>query len=233
MEFREEDVLGEGALRSTVAEYYTLRLQTHGTTPRGVDWNSEASQLLRFEQLLAVCKGLPERAYSINDYGCGYGALVDFLDRRGDQFTYTGFDIAPAMVTAARRRYAGRDDCTFTDTWDAVDVADVSVASGVFNVRLDSPDAVWMAHLRTGLSDLARISRYAFAFNVLSLRSDPERRRRDLFYADPDAVLAECRQRFSQRSYVVDGYGLWEFTVVVPFDEPSVPHTCSDQESSI
>ena len=33
-----------------IAEYYTTKITEHGETFRGVDWNSEEGQILRFEQ---------------------------------------------------------------------------------------------------------------------------------------------------------------------------------------
>jgi hypothetical protein len=43
-------------LLSEVASYYSGKLAEHGETPRGVDWNGEEGQVLRFEQL---CRILP------------------------------------------------------------------------------------------------------------------------------------------------------------------------------
>ena len=40
-----------------VNTYYTDKVQQFGDSPQGVDWNSEKSQILRFEQL---CKILPQ-----------------------------------------------------------------------------------------------------------------------------------------------------------------------------
>src|SRR5262245_52701035 len=136
-----------------IASYYTRKLHEHGPTHRGVDWNSEASQVLRFDQLLNVAEALPPGPYSINDYGCGYGALLDVLDSRGERVAYTGFDIAPAMIGAARARHGSRDDCVFTTDWHAVGQADVSVASGVFNVRLATGEGAWRDRLWRALTD--------------------------------------------------------------------------------
>ena len=57
---------------------------------------------MRFRQLLKVCDG--ERAFSINDYGCGYGALAHFMAEDGYDFTYCGFDVYERMVALARER---------------------------------------------------------------------------------------------------------------------------------
>ena len=37
-----------------VAAYYSSKLAEHGGTARGVDWNGEDSQTLRFEQLCKI-----------------------------------------------------------------------------------------------------------------------------------------------------------------------------------
>src|SRR6516165_6574650 len=97
---------------SQVDSYYSARLRQHGPTPRGVDWNSPESQQLRFRQLLQVCD--PTQSFSVTDFGCGYGALADYLAGQGLSFQYTGYDISAAMVQKARELHAGRDNCAFT-----------------------------------------------------------------------------------------------------------------------
>jgi hypothetical protein len=50
---------------------------------------------------------------------------------------------------------------------------------------------------------------------VLSLYSDPERRRPDLFYADPLFLFDYCKTRFSKAVALLHDYPLYEFTVLV------------------
>ena len=64
-------------LLSEVAQSYTDKLTEHGVTPRGVDWNGIDSQTLRFRQLCEIIDTAGH--FSINDLGCGYGALYEFL----------------------------------------------------------------------------------------------------------------------------------------------------------
>ena len=44
-----------------VKAYFDQRIQQHGASPRGSDWNSEASQNLRFDQLLKLVESQPFR----------------------------------------------------------------------------------------------------------------------------------------------------------------------------
>jgi SAM-dependent methyltransferase len=95
-----------------VAAYYAEKLRTFGPTPRGVDWNGAESQRLRFAQLLRLAA--TDHAFSLVDYGCGYGAFLDYLGERGASVTYTGFDVSPEMIRAARALHAASPGITFT-----------------------------------------------------------------------------------------------------------------------
>src|SRR5262249_21700380 len=119
----------------TVARYYNGRLREFGPTPRGVDWNSAESQVLRFSRLLTVADhGTP---MSVIDYGCGYGALATYLRSWGAAVSYQGFDICDAMIEAAGALHADDEWCSFTSSASALRPAEYAVASGIFNVKLE------------------------------------------------------------------------------------------------
>jgi len=200
------------AILETVERYYAEKLHAFGSTPRGVDWNSADSQALRFSRLLQV---LEDDDVSINDYGCGYGALADYLDDTGRRLTYCGFDISEQMIVAARARHAVRTWCSFTSDLTRLSPADYAVASGIFNVKLNHAVETWREYVMHTLTTLESLSTRGFAFNMLSAYSDPERRREDLFYADPLQMFDECTRRFSSRVSLLHDYPLYEFTIIV------------------
>ena len=84
--------------------YYSDKLAQHGDTPQGVDWNGEYSQNLRFQQLLKIINP-GDRNFSINDLGCGYGALLDSLKTQYPSANYLGIDISTKMISKAVNRY--------------------------------------------------------------------------------------------------------------------------------
>ena len=100
--------------RDTARTYYTEKLKQHGATARGVDWPSAASQYLRFVQLLKVCDF--SRAFSINDFGCGYGALLEYFQFREPRVAirYHGIDISPPMIEAAQRMWRHNKSVTMS-----------------------------------------------------------------------------------------------------------------------
>lgn len=196
-----------------MSAYYTQKLHANGPNARGVDWNSTESQVLRFDQLLKVCPSAGD--FSLLDYGCGYGALYDYLRSRGLSCDYRGFDISAAMIATARAQHPGAPGCEFVDDDAALAPADYAVASGIFNVRQSVPDAEWCEYTRSTLGRLAALSRRGFAFNMLTSYSDPERMRPDLYYADPCTVFDFCKRTFSRQVALLHDYGLYEFTIHV------------------
>ena len=151
-----------------VSAYYSGTLQRFGAMPLGVDWPNRLNQELRLVQLLKVCDLSAPR--SLNDVGCGYGALRTLLSRRHHraQIDLLGTDVSPAMVAAARRRWRHRADCVFEVAEGAVRLADYSLASGIFNVKLACPLPEWEALVAGTLDNLKRHSRLGYAVNFIA-----------------------------------------------------------------
>jgi SAM-dependent methyltransferase len=199
-------------LLDDVERYYSQKVQEHGPTPAGADWKDEASQELRFEQLLRGWGGAP---FSLVDYGCGYGALLAFARRRAYEVNYTGYDVSALMIAHARERFP---DAQFVTAQDDLRPADLAVASGVFNVRLQTGVDQWRGYVDDTVRRLDELGRRGFAFNVLTSYSDPERMRDDLYYADPLYYFDLCKRHYSRHVALLHDYGLWEFTILVRKD---------------
>lgn len=196
-----------------VEQYYSEKIRTYGATARGVDWNSPRSQELRFEQLLKVCDS--SEAFTINDYGCGYGALVEYMTDRGYAFAYRGFDLSGEMIAKAKGLHQGLGHCQFFTDESLLTTADYTVASGVFNVKLKIPDEVWGDYMLQSLQRISLLSGKGFAFNNLTKYSDRDHMRSDLFYADPCVLFDYCKTKFSRHVSLLHDYGLYEFTILV------------------
>lgn len=196
-----------------VAKYYSARLAEHGPTPAGVDWNSAESQALRFAQLLKVAEG--GRPDSVNDYGCGYGALLDHLEGLGGGIRYHGFDVSTAMIDAARARHAEGPSVSFSVNPADTPNGEVTVASGLFNVKAGTPSDEWDAYVRATVRRMWATSSKGMAFNMLTSYSDPERMTERLHYADPLEMFDWCKRELSRHVALLHDYGLYEFTLIV------------------
>jgi len=207
----------EARVTEHAADYYGDLLGQHGPTPLGMGWNSAEAQEIRFDKLLKIREACgSDRAFSINDYGGGFGPLAGYLLQRGDAFTYTGYDLAANMVEEGTRLYRGYDNITFTKRLEDVRPADFTVASGVLNLKLDTSDDDWRRYVIETIDRMAALSTRGFAFNMLTSYSDPDRMRDDLYYADPCFFFDHCMRRFSRRVALLHDYELFDFTMLVP-----------------
>lgn len=206
------------SLLTEVAVYYSEKLVMHGETPSGVDWNGKESQVLRFEQLCKIVKDKEEKN-SINDLGCGYGALLEYLTYRYPITSYLGIDVSEEMIHSARNRHAEAANARFIVASEPDTVADYGIASGIFNVRLGRSDAEWFEYLESTLDTLDKTSRLGFSFNCLTSYSDEDKKRGYLYYADPCKLFDLCKRRYSRNVSLLHDYGLYEFTVLVRKDQ--------------
>lgn len=204
-------------IAESIDRVYAQRIAEKGATPQGVFWNGEASQRLRFEQLSRLFE--PETAFSILDYGCGYGALLDYLRPLGTGLDYTGFDICAAMVAEARKTFPA---ASFTADEVELGEYDYVVESGIFNLRLETPEAEWRAYVLDVLDRMVRRSRKGIAANFLTTYKDIEYVRNDHYYADPCFLFDYCKRRYSRQVALLHDYDLYEFTILVkkPAGEP-------------
>lgn len=207
-----------GGILGEAASYYGGKIREHGPVPRGVDWNGPDSQELRFSQLLKCC-GDMRAVFSINDYGCGYGGLRAYILSHGYRdFRYVGFDVSEEMVSEAKRQLKDAGDCELFVGSTPKEPADYSVASGIFNVRQQRPDAEWLEYILDTIAGMNKMSRRAFAFNCLTKYSDAEYMRDYLYYADPCFLFDFCKRNFSRNVALLHDYGLYEFTIIVRKD---------------
>lgn len=114
-----------------------------------VRWTSDG-QHERFRAVLAAIA--PRFGESLLDFGCGTGALCDYLPNTVD---YIGYDWAEGMLVRARREHPG---ATFRDS--PVGSFDLTVCIGTFNLP-GSKRQTWKR-----LSELWRQTRRALAVSL-------------------------------------------------------------------
>ena len=197
-----------------IAQYYTQKVRRYGPTPLGVDWSCVPTQALRFRKLLALCNF--DAPFSLNDIGCGYGALLDYLALYHPQSSidYLGIDLSSAMVRHAEKRWAG-DLIQFHYGGESPRPADYSIASGIFNVMLDQPIPIWERHIETTLIHLRATSSKGFAVNFVHQPDAGVRAKAGLYCADPMQWIDFCEKSLGSEVHLIDDYGMSEFTLLI------------------
>jgi SAM-dependent methyltransferase len=205
-----------GSVYADVEAYYSARVARYGATPLGVDWSCQATQSMRFVQLLKICDF--STPFTLNDIGCGYGALAAFLAVRhpNAKIDYLGVDLSRAMVSRARRRFSGPDR-RFVVRKASPRIADYSVASGVMNVNCGHSRATWEGFIATILRQTRRTSRRGFSVNFVVDATQPsaEPLPDTLYRTSPQPWIRFCERELDCSVEAIDDYGMKEFTLLV------------------
>ncbi|GAB4199131.1 MAG: class I SAM-dependent methyltransferase [Bacteroidia bacterium] len=199
------------SIEDKISQYYSNKIITHGTTSQGVDWNSKDSQFKRFEQL---CKIITSEKFSVIDYGCGYGALIEYLNSRFKDYDYIGYDISKEMIDASKKLFCDKR-YFFTNESKEIKPSDYLIASGIFNVKLDTPVERWEKYIVETLETFYQLSLKGFAFNILTSYSDKEYMKDYLYYANPLFYFDYCKRKYSRNVALLHDYDLYEFTILV------------------
>ncbi len=103
-------------------------MHKNASTPyESVGWISKERQNLRFEKLVA---GITDRD-SILDFGCGLGALFEYLRESNIECKYTGIDIVPEFIKKSKKSYT-HGNFSVASIFDITDSFDYVVSSGVY-----------------------------------------------------------------------------------------------------
>lgn len=193
--------------------YFSRGLDQYGVSPQAVGSKDADAQRVRFENLAYVLKPPPNRPVTVNDFGCGYGALFGFLDSlKTIRLTkYYGYDVSDSMLDAASDQTDAR--ATFIHSHEITEDADYSFVSGTFNDKPTASSATWLRYVELMVEQLAARSRIGFAFNLLSTYVDFQAP--NLFYADPLHFFRYCKTHISPYVSLLHDYPLYEWTIVV------------------
>ncbi len=201
------------AVHAEIDRYYTAKVLRHGATPLGVDWSCTPTQYLRFLQLLKLCGDATR--FSLDDLGCGYGALLAYLDEYHPdcEVDYLGIDLSPAMLRRARRKWRGRDGVRFALGHASPRVADFCIASGIFNIKLDQPLDRWERFVTETLSTMAGHVRHGFAVNFMA--PGPPSQSSPWLYCSPASRWEDyCARELGMAVEIVSDYGMQEYTML-------------------
>lgn len=195
-----------------VADVYNKSLEKHGAESPGVGWPDPQSHRMRFDKLVSVIEGDVSNI-SVNDLGCGYGALYQYLVETGTEIgKYRGYDISSEMLARARELISN-DNVELYEAQELDKLADYSIASGIFNVKLKEDEREWVEYVKQTLSNLNECSEKGFAFNLLSSYVDYQEEH--LYYGDPLFYFNFCKTRFSRYVSLLHDYPLYEWTIIV------------------
>ncbi len=203
-------------LLDPIIRAYELRLNQFGNDARGVFWQNKEYQFKRFENLSRIFeKENNSQGVVIHDFGCGYGALFDFLVDKPIMTNshYIGTDMSRQMIIAARQNI-NDPRAEFRHQLIAVDGADYTIVSGTYNMHLGQDEEEWEAYIKYSLKQLWSKTRVGLAFNML--RDNTQHIYDGLFYINGHNLFDFCVTHLSPNVEIQDDGPLlpdWTFYI--------------------
>jgi trans-aconitate methyltransferase len=151
------------AMDKRLEEFYRKSMEKYGADdPRALHWTMPETQVDRFA-VLAQVGDLTDK--TILDVGCGVGDFYAFVNESWSIAGYTGLDIHPLMIEAARHKYLGapfvaQDFAQYTGPG-----ANYCIASGAFSFKIADHKAVYFAMIQK----MFELSSVGIAFNMLDV----------------------------------------------------------------
>ncbi|MBN8828228.1 MAG: methyltransferase domain-containing protein [Sphingobacteriia bacterium] len=209
-----------------LVEHYEKCFKQHGASHKGVDWPNEHDAFKRLRIMLEIVKFHGNQKVKLLDLGCGYGALFSYLKSHNllEKIDYHGVDLSNEMISYAQSNFEPQN-------FEVKDVIsnpfndnqfDFVIMNGVFTEKLSMTQIEMQEFFITLIKEASKISKFGFAFNVMSKHVDYEKDH--LFHISYDEIASILKKELNivnNYSFRAD-YGLYEFTSYVykiPYEE--------------
>ena len=168
-----------------VRSFFESRYRKLGDRPEALNWTGDG-QRIRFQVLSEV--GLLERR-TILDLGSGLGHLHRFLRKKVRAFEYTGYELSPLLVQAARQKFPNvRFEVHDVLAEKIESNYDFVMSSGMLNVETGENEKA----MRLLINKAWRASTVGVAINMLSRWANRTEFGRHFY--DPAAILLHARK---------------------------------------
>ena len=184
------------ALERKLKRAYEERLAALGPAPKGVFWRNQSTQIARFDALLdLVTTVTPAENTSIADIGCGYGAMLEFLQKTQhyQRFHYLGVDINRAMINSCKQRFPEQEQLFFVGKQPPLHV-DFCVFSGTFNLCHTMDTSLWRDYIFANLQSCWKRSRNGLVLNLLC--APQTQIKNQIFYTERQTFIANASRVF-------------------------------------
>ena len=190
-----------------VSEHYEPLLKKYSRGHKILDWESQMSQVIRFEVLSS---NVELSGKKLLDVGCGTGDLFGYFINQGLDVDYYGIDILPKMIERAREIYPNGRFFTgdiFKESNFSKKQFDIVFSSGIFNLNMGDNESF----LKEALPVFFAHAKSRVVFNLL----DPGHyvQSSKYFFFDHKAVLHWIRE-YTDKATCITGYVPNDFTII-------------------
>ena len=196
------------------AEYERHARQHDSDTPEAAHWVGDHKTKLRYE-VLADIDDLCGK--SVLDFGCGNALFLDYLDEKGINCEYYGWDISEELVEIARGRHPDAEfrviDVLNEGMPTSQENFDYVLISGTFYIRVDTRREIHTQWIRNIMIKLWEVCDKGLAANFLT--EHVEFKKDELYYSNIDELISFCVSDLSRWFTLRRDYPLWEHTIYI------------------
>ena len=203
------------ALEYKINQAYQTRLKQRGNNAEGVFWRNQSTQTARFAALLEITrKASPNLQTTIVDIGCGYGAMLNFIEQSAysQKILYSGVDINRAMIRACWQKFPEKKHL-FNVGRKPTQEVDFSVFSGTFNLCFSNNLETWEKYIFSNLEHSWKKSRFGLVLNLLCDMQPSIRNQ--IYYANRKQFITRAKNRFGPTHAISTPYVSGDVTFII------------------
>jgi ubiquinone/menaquinone biosynthesis C-methylase UbiE len=193
--------------KKLIQNRYKERLLKYGTNIKALASGTDHRRAIRFDILTGI--GIKEKS-SVLDVGCGFADFYEHLKMKGINVQYTGIDIVPELIEAAKTKNPNLDlqirdlqENPFQES-----SFDYVVCSQVFNLELGGNKNNILA--KDMIRNMNKIARHGVAVDLLT--SYVDFKEEHLHYYSPEEIFSYAKQ-LTRQVMLRHDYPLFEFCI--------------------
>ncbi len=196
-------------------EYYSQRFEEFGSTPEGVDWNTEESVNLRYEKMMEIIDKnsiIEHKKVSILDVGCGYGGLYQYAKNNNIYIDYTGIDVCENMIQWASANFSDARFYTIDIfDFDTKDRFDYVVCNGILTQKLTVSIVDMDKYTLLLIKKMFDLCNIGIVFNTMTTKVNFMTN--NLYYKNPIELFAFCFIEITKNIKLDHTYPLYEYCI--------------------
>lgn len=188
---------------------YRRTFKKYGVDPRSLQWTSRKAQEKRFRALVSE---IDFEKRSVLDVGCGFGDIIPFISQKTKNYKYTGVDLVPEFIRAARVKYPNFE-FLINDYFGKPlkRKFDIVLSSGTLNANIKNPYEYRFEAIKAMWEHTGEI----LTFNMAGGDPQPDNKKvYRVYYAELNRVVDFCKT-LSKNLKVKSDYSSKDFTIIM------------------
>lgn len=185
-----------------VVDFYKQRIKKFGTTNKGLGWESNYKNNLRYDKIKDIIKNNFKGRVNLLDFGCGISGLHIFLTKKKIMHNYTGIDTSRKMISYCKKKFKN-------NKYYNIDIRknknfgthDVVVLNGLFTIKDKLKDIEMYNYIIQILKILKKNIKGLMILNFLTEKPDWKNKKN--FYPNYKVLKLKFKRSISKKISII------------------------------